>query len=666
MLHPIEKSIFILLVVVTLFSGWRNFRHLFRSIASGGEKLPSGFHPGRLLRSLWLFISQRSLFRSRPLATVMHVMVAWGFTLYLLVNIVDIAHAWPAVAPAVSQTAAARIYRSFTDIFSVLVLLSVGYFLVRRFLFKSERLRIRDDILMSARSRAGVRRDSAIVGLFIFFHVGFRFLGASFELAHRAPTDHSQIFATFLSGLWSGMAPEQLVFFIHLCWWLAIGLILLFIPYFPFSKHAHLFMAPINHYFRDGSHKAAVLAPIDLENEDIEQYGAALLEHLPQKSRLDAYSCIMCNRCQDGCPAYGSGKPLSPSALEVNKRHEMNSRLHPENGSDVPKELKSWLISDEGIWACTTCGYCEVICPVGNEPFQDLIHMRQNLVLMESDFPREAVTTFKNLENNGNPWGLSRQDRLKWAEDLDLPVFKNVKKAKYLYWVGCAGAYDDKAIRTSRAMVDILRKSGSDFAVLGTEESCTGDSARRLGNEYLFQMAAAENIETLNKYEFDVIITQCPHCFTTLKNDYPALGGQYTVLSHSEFISSLIREGKIHPENRDMQSYSYHDSCYLGRHNGVYSAPRQILNKVAGEFRELSRNHDSALCCGAGGGRMWLEEKTGDKINIQRATDVKDSGADILATACPFCNTMLSDGCKALDLKTEVRDIAVIMAAALK
>ncbi|MCK5687058.1 4Fe-4S dicluster domain-containing protein, partial [bacterium] len=664
MLHPIEKSIFILIVLLSIFYSWRNFQHLFRMITTGGEKLASGFHFGKVLQSIWLFASQTSLFKSRPIATILHIFVAWGFTLYMLVNVIDVWRAWLVQTPEYSSLGIAYAYRLFTDIFSILILIAIVYFLFRRFILKSEKLIIRDDILMGENNRKQVRQDSAIVAIFIFLHVGLRFLGSSFEMALHE-LDSAQIFASGLAGCWESWSPERLNLLAHISWWMAIGLLLVFIPYFPFTKHAHLFMAPVNHYFNDESKRAAVLTPIDMEDEDLEQYGAAILTDLPQKSRLDAYACIMCNRCQDGCPAYNSGKPLSPSALEVNKRLNMNIQAKAQDKKSEAEPLRQWLITDEGTWACTTCGYCETICPVGNEPFRDLLSIRQDLVLMESEFPQEAITTFKNLENNGNPWGISRQDRLKWAENLDIPQFKTKKKAKYLYWVGCAGAYDDKAIQTSKAMVKIMQQADIDFAVLGTEENCSGDTARRLGNEYLFQMSAMENIETFEKYEFEVIVTQCPHCFTTLKNDYPAMGGEYKVISHAEFISELINDGKLNPEKTTDLNFSYHDSCYLGRHNDIYDEPRNILTKLGGQYSELSRNKESAFCCGAGGGRMWLEESIGEKINIQRTEEIKENGADILATACPFCNTMLTDGCKEKELKTEVKDIAVLTAERL-
>ena len=665
MLYPVEKSIFMLALALSVFYSWRNFQHLFRMIANGGEKLPSGFHLNKLLKGIWVFVSQTSLFKSRPLATFLHVLVAWGFTLYMLVNVIDVWKVWQIEIPELSGLTIAWAYRLFADIFSVLILIAIVYFLYRRFVYKQEKLTIRDDILMKDSVRKGVRTDSAIVAIFIFLHVGLRFLGSSFELALSGHHDSAQFFASTLAILWANLSPEFLVMMIHISFWMAIGLLLLFIPYFPFTKHAHLFMAPVNHYFKDESKRAAVMIPIDLEDEDLEQYGAAELTDLPQKSRLDAYACIMCNRCQDACPAYNSAKPLSPAALEVNKRYEMNALAKEKNGENKTESLRQWLISDEGVWACTTCGNCETICPVGNEPFKDLLLIRQDLVLMESEFPEEAITTFKNLENNGNPWGISRQDRMKWAEGLDVPTFKKKKKADVLYWVGCAGAYDDKAIKTSKAMLKIMETAGVDFAVLGTEESCTGDSARRLGNEYLFQMSAAENIEIFEKYEFNLIVTQCPHCFTTLKNDYPALGGEYKVISHAEYIAQLIAEGKIKPNKSIEQSLSYHDSCYLGRHNDIYEAPRDVLGTLSDNFKELPRHHDDAYCCGAGGGRMWLEETIGEKINVQRAGDVKECNAEILATACPFCNTMLTDGCNDLELKTEVKDIAVLTADAL-
>jgi Fe-S oxidoreductase len=553
------------------------------------------------------------------------------------------------------------------DIFSVLIILSVVFFLLRRFIFRDKKLSILDPVLLSDTAKKGISRDSAIVAFFIFFHVGFRFLGASFEIAAKG-YDSAQPAAALISGLWSSLDKNTLDIWLHLSWWGAFGLILAFLPYFPYSKHAHLFMGPFNHTFRKELTPSATLIPLNLEDEKIEQFGAALLEHLPQKSILDAYACIMCNRCQDGCPAYRTSKPLSPSALEVNKRYQLNIMENFFKGEASEKPLREWLIQDDGIWACTTCGYCSEVCPVGNEPLKDLLHIRQDLVLMQSVIPQEGVNAFKNLENNGNPWGLSQEAREKWTEGLEVPRVRDNSDMEYLFWVGCAGAYDDKAMKTSKAMVQILNRAGVKYAILGNEEKCTGDSARRMGNEYLFQMAAKENIQTFEKYKIKKIITQCPHCLYTIKQDYSAFGGNFEVFSHTDFILKLLEDKKIALNQSDLGKISYHDSCYLGRYNGIYNSPRKLLQKMYGEanFQELARNHNNSFCCGAGGGWMWLDEKIGGRINAERTADIKHADLDAVGVACPFCNTMLTDGCNSLELKTKVSDLAVLVSENLR
>ena len=632
---------------------------MFKIISRGSNPIDWKLVFKRIPEGL-LALFGKPLFKTRPIATIVHTGVAWGFILYMLVNLIDVVYGLVPDFHFLSGMILGDIYRLFVDIFSVIVLLGVIYFLVRRFVQNDPALRINDNVLMSDKARTGVYRDSALVALFIFFHVGFRLVGASFELA-QGHADAFQPAASGLAVLWSGMSPGGLVFFEHLCWWLAIGLILAFIPYFPTTKHAHLFMGPLNHMINDRTMTAASFETIDFEDESLEQYGASLLEHLPQKNILDAYACIMCNRCQDACPAYITGKPLSPSALEVNKRYYIREHISDlVAGKDSQEGLSEWMLSEDAIWACTSCGYCVEVCPVANEPMADILRIRQDLVMMESKFPKEAITTFKNLEVNGNPWGQSAQDRENWIGDLEVPRMRDKQSAEYLYWVGCAGAYDARGQGVSRAMVQLLNKAGVDYAVLGEEETCTGDSARRLGNEYLFQMLAQMNIETFDNYSVKKIITQCPHCLNALKNDYQALGKHYEVIHHTEFLSDLVQQGKLTPEKANNSSFAYHDSCYLGRHNDIYASPRDVIKSIPGvKLEELPRSHEEALCCGAGGGRMWLEETLGDKtINIERVEDVKEVRPQQVATACPFCATMMNDGILAEELPTGSQDIA--------
>ena len=536
----------------------------------------------------------------------------------------------------------------FVDIFTVLVLIGIIYFIVRRFIQKDKRLIINEPVLLSNSAVEGMRFDSMIVGSFITVHVGSRFLSASFEIAGNH-SDWSQPAANLVAKMWSGLNPETIIFMEHVTWWLALGLILMFLPYFPYSKHAHLFMGPINIMAATNRKSMAALEKIDFEDEGIEQYGAAQIQHLPQTQLLDGYACIQCNRCQDACPAYETGKELSPSAMEINKRYFFNENLDTlASGQSVDSALTNWMLTEEAAWSCTTCGYCVEVCPVGNEPMLDILRARQDLVMMKSKFPKDAMETFEKMENYGNPWGLSPQDREIWMEGHDVPLIRDKKQVDILYWAGCSGAYDARGKEISQSVVDIFNKADIDYACLGNEEMCTGDSARRIGNEYLFQTMAEQNKETLEKYEFKKIVTQCPHCFTTLKNDYAELGIELDVVHHSQFIDELIEENKISPQPWVDDDVTFHDPCYLGRHNNEYDAPRSVLQSVLrdGEIKEMEFSKSNSFCCGAGGGNMWYEIKTGDRINQNRVKQAVDTKSKTVAAACNFCNIMLEDGVK--------------------
>ena len=559
------------------------------------------------------------------------------------------------------------LYRFFVDIFSILVLFGVVVFLFRRFVAKDKRLETNDPVMLSESAKKGIKRDSFIVGLFIVLHVGFRFIGASFEIAIHG-SDLSQPGANVLALAWTNLSNETLIIGEHVSWWMALGLILLFTPYFPYSKHAHLFMGPLNYMAAKERRSLTTLEIMDLEDETIEQFGASKLEHLPQKELLDGYACIMCNRCQDICPAYQTGKELSPAALEINKRYYYNENMKDfANGSDSLESLSKWMLSEEAAWSCTTCGFCIDACPVGNEPMVDILRMRQDLVLMKSKFPRDAMEVFDKIETYGNPWGMPTQNREDWTQGMDIPVMREKGSAEYLYWAGCSGAYDDRGKDISRSVAKIMKEAKIDFAILGNEETCTGDSARRIGNEYLFQMQAAQNIENFEKYNVKKIITQCPHCLTTLKNDYAEIGVELEVIHHSELIADLIKNEKIQPEATIEDDITFHDACYVGRHHGEYDAPRQILQSVlkdSSSLKEMPRNKEQSFCCGAGGGNMWYEIKQGKRINVERFEEAIDTGAKKVATSCNFCMIMMEDGKKVTgqDKNMEVFDIAELVA----
>ena len=658
------------MVIGSFGASYITFKKMFKVILAGTNPIIWTDVIKNWNAGLIAFISQKTLFKTRPVVGFIHALVAWGFTLYLLVNIIDVLYGFIPNFKFLPNNIIGDVYRLFVDTFSILVLLGVFYFLARRFIIQEDRLTIKDPVLLSERAKAGMKFDSFIVGAFIIVHIGSRFLSASFEIAIHG-TDWSQPAANIVATLWSTLSPDTLTIAEHVTWWLALGLILFFLPYFPYSKHAHLFMGPLNIMASEKRRSMAAIETIDFEDEELDQFGAAQIQHLPQTQLLDGYACIQCSRCQDACPAYETGKELSPSALEINKRYFINDNISTiANGESIDKALTDWMLTEEAAWSCTTCGYCVEVCPVGNEPMIDILRARQNLVMMESNFPQDAMETFEKMENYGNPWGLSPQDRENWMDGLDVPLMREKKNAEVLYWAGCSGAYDSRGREISQSVAKIMNEANIDYACLGNEETCTGDSARRIGNEYLFQTMAEQNKETFEQYNFKKIVTQCPHCFTTLKNDYAEMGIELDVVHHSQYIDELINEKKIEPKPYLDEDITFHDPCYLGRHNGEYDAPRKVLQSVLkeGSIKEMEQSKSDSFCCGAGGGNMWYEIKTGERINQHRVNQAVDTQSKTIAAACNFCNIMLEDGVKTTGNEENIRvvDIAEMVSKGLE
>lgn len=537
---------------------------------------------------------------------------------------------------------------------------------------------IRPDRLSQLRKGWHGRLDAAfILGMILTLMISMFFTHGYVIKNERALagfTPISNFFAQFASGDRDGMMPTGY----HVAWWIHNFIILLFLSYIPHSKHVHLIGVMPKFFFRrdkERDRKNGVLKKIDFESVDFESddvsLGTGKITDFTWPQLLDFYACTECGRCQEVCPAYHSGKELNPAILI----HDLKEHLN-EVGPDLVagkdnqngKELIGDVISEEVIWGCTTCLACVEACPVFIEHVDTLQDMRRFLVMDQAKVSPEVAKTLDNMENIGNPWGLPNQNRTKWCEGLDVPLMKEKKETEYLYWVGCAAALDARNQTVARSMVKILKAANIDFAILGTEESCTGDSARRLGQEYLFQMMAENNIEALGKYQFKKIITTCPHCFNTLGNEYKDFGADYEVIHHSEFIAELIDSGKIKPNKNISETVTYHDACYLGRHNGIYDAPRSVLSSVTnGKVVEMERSREKGLCCGAGGGMMWSDEDPDQRVNLVRFGDVEASGAGLVSTACPFCNIMLDDArkMKGKEDEVEVKDIAELIAEAL-
>ncbi len=482
-------------------------------------------------------------------------------------------------------------------------------------------------------------------------------------------SDPWQPFASLVAGLWSGWSESALVVAEHIAFWLAVGTILLFIPYFLYSKHIHLFFAPINFLVKPERRSIGELEKIDFDDEKLEQFGATRLEHLGWEQIMDAYACIQCYRCQEVCPAYATGKLLSPAAMEINKRYYINQAGKVlASGKPAGKTLLEMAIPTDAVWACTACGACIQICPVNNEPMRDILDIRRSLVLMDNAFPKQLQTAFRGMERQANPWGVSPAERMKWAEGLNVPTIDQNPEPEILWWVGCAPATDVRAQKTARAFAHILSTAGVNYAVLGENEQCTGDSARRAGKEDIFFGLAQANVEILNEVNPKRIVTTCPHCLHTLKNEYPAFGGNYQVIHHTQLINELITDGhlKLNPKPKIQNpkpKITFHDPCYLGRQNSILEEPRQDLAFLGAELVEMPHSGAKSFCCGAGGAQMWKEEEHGsEKINAARFKEALSTGASTVAVACPFCMVMLTDAKKDANSEVAVLDIAELVA----
>jgi len=694
--------IFIIIFLVATVVFYRKVRKISQSIKLGKDIEITDNKPLRWRRVLFIAIGQEKMLQ-RPVAALMHIFVYAGF---IIVNIEMLEILIDGVAGTHRLFSFFggfySVMVSIFEFFAVTVMFGCAIFLIRRNILRIKRFWNKEMTLWP-------RSDANIILITeLLLMSAILIMNATDGILQTRPDAHyTQVGSFIISGIiqpiFSGLPSSSLIIIERFCWWFHIVGVLVFLNYIPYSKHFHVFLSFPNVYYSklrpagEMANMPSITKEVKLmleenysdqdENSEVVTFGAKTVRDLTWKHLMDVYSCTECGRCTSSCPANITGKKLSPRKIVMDTRdnlEEVADKLFNKksSGKDDEKNTRSLFdfISAEELWACTTCNACTYECPVNIDPLAIILEMRRYLVLEESAAPGPLNNTFSNIENNGAPWQFSQEDRMEWAKELmekqkiDVPVmadlFAKNEKPEYLFWVGSAGAFDDRYKNVVKAFVKILAHLGVSYAVLGTEESSTGDVARRAGNEMLFQMQAMMNIELLNGYEVKKILTCDPHAFNTFKNEYPQYDGNYQVIHHTQFLKDQIEAGNLKVKSLifNKKIITYHDPCYLGRINGEYAAPRKVLDFIPSEKKEMKRNKSKALCCGAGGGQMFKEAEKGDKeIFIERTEEALETGADIIVTACPYCMAMITDGIKYKDKVEEVKnyDIAEIVSLSL-
>jgi Fe-S oxidoreductase/nitrate reductase gamma subunit len=616
----------------------------------------------------------RTLLRD-PAAGAMHSFIYFGFLVLLAATIIlEIDHQLPEELKFLHGDVY-QAYSATADIFGVVFVVGIVWAMVRRYVQRPYRIRIK-----TKPEDAVILTTFLVIGITGFLTEGLRLAEEgtpSFERWSLVGYPLGQLFEEL--GWATGTYAD-----LHTTMWIVhFAAFIAFIVILPTTKLRHMVTSPMNMYLADRERPKGAMRPLpNLMETELETFGAATVEDFTWKQLFDTDACTICGRCTSVCPAHATGKPLDPREIVLKVGEVMaatgEQQVSPPVGVDrditIDADSVFQRVTSAELWACTTCKACDEICPVNIEILDKILDMRRYLSLMESDFPAELGNTYRSMENSSNVYGMNQGERGDWADGIDDDVAvadpSSTLDHEYLMWVGCAGSFDDRNKKTTRALAKLLTRAGIDFAILGPSELCTGDPARRSGNEYIFQMLAMQNIESLNGMGVKKIVTQCPHCFNTLKNEYPQYGGEYEVVHHSQLLMELVADGRLSLEGASLEErVTYHDSCYLGRHNDVYLAPRKVIGSLAGiDIVEMPRNGTRGMCCGAGGARMWMEEHVGKKVNDERSQEALATGASRIAVACPFCYVMMEDGVKGQgrDEDVKVQDIAEVLLDAVE
>ncbi len=653
-----KPTIMVLLIIFAFGFFFYNIYILIKTLRIGKYEMRFDNIPERIKRVLIYVFGQKRLVKHYTFAGIAHFMIFWGFVTITISSIELLAGG---VSPGfrIIPGEAHKYYEFILDIVQFLVLIALGMGIINRTVIGKRR---------EVNGLDAVVVLSLIFGLMI---TAFGFTGSAIAMGMGEPAflPVSNVFAKLF---FNGMSENGLVFSNEFFWWFHILIVLGFLNYLPYSKHSHVFTAVPNVFFQNLNSRGA-LKPIDFEDvpDDIDHFGAGKLEDFTWKDILDAYTCTECGRCTDNCPAWHTEKPLSPREIVVKLRHYASSEgAEYLNGGDTSTldDLPGpdWVTEDE-LWACTSCNACVEQCPLFIDQMGKIMEMRRFLTL-EGRLTGPAGKTLQKLQQQGNPWGFGEAERAKWVNDVEgLNVLgedgvEDASEFEYVYWMGCYGGYDPRGQNIAQSVVSLLTQAGVKFAVLGPKEKCTGDPARRLGEEALYQMLAAENIENMNSFKVKKVIANCPHCFNTIKNEYPQFGGNYEVINHTELLSELVDQGRLKPTKEVNEEVVYHDPCYLGRYNRIFDAPRRVLKTIPGlKLVELDRKRERSFCCGAGGGKIWMEEEA-PRVNWNRFEEVESKNPDSVAVACYFCDTMFEDAAKqAGNEDIQIKDISVIL-----